>query len=158
MRIHLNIGSNIGHRHSVLERAVAALSELLPGRVEVSEPVETPPWGYESANMYLNIGVMIDTVADLPLQELSDRVFGVQNRISRSPHRDAAGGYCDRVIDIDIIAVDNLVVDTPGLRLPHPRMHLREFVLRPLAALDPSWRHPLLNKTAGQMLLQLKAD
>lgn len=131
------------------------MREALPGRAKVSEPVETAPWGYESANRFLNIGVMIDMDSDLPLPELCSRVFGVERRIDPSPHRDAAGGYCDRFIDIDIIAVDNLVADTPSLRLPHPRMHLREFVLRPMASLDPEWKHPLLNKTALELLNEL---
>ncbi|MCM1162894.1 MAG: 2-amino-4-hydroxy-6-hydroxymethyldihydropteridine diphosphokinase [Muribaculaceae bacterium] len=152
MRIHLNIGSNIGHRRSTLERAVAALSEALPGQMKVSEPIETPAWGYESANPYLNIGVMIDSDVDLPLQRLLELVLDIQNGISRQPHRDATGGYCDRIIDIDIIAVDDRIVQTPELTLPHPRMHLRRFVLEPMATLDPTWRHPVLGKTASEMM------
>lgn len=79
----------------------------------------------------------------------------IQRSIDPSPHRDAEGRYIDRVIDIDLIAIDDWVVDTPELTLPHPRMHLRDFVLIPLAGLAPTWRHPLTGKTATQHLSAL---
>ncbi len=79
----------------------------------------------------------------------------IQLSIDPSPHRDAEGRYIDRAIDIDLIAIDDWVVDTPDLTLPHPRMHLRDFVLIPLAGLAPTWRHPLTGKTATQHLSAL---
>lgn len=155
MTVHLNIGSNIGHRRSAIERAVAALSEALPGRMAVSDPVETPAWGYESAHPFLNVGVRIDMTAEMAPAELLERVLAAERSISPLPHRDASGGYCDREIDIDIIAVDSLVADTPALTLPHPRMHLREFVLIPMCTLAPGWVHPTLGLTPAAMLRQL---
>ena len=151
MTIHLNIGSNIGHRHSAIERAVAALSVALPGRIAVSDPIETPPWGFESPNPFVNVGVRIDMASDLAPADVLEAVMAVQRSISPLSHRDATGGYCDRLIDIDIIAIDDIVLDTPDLTLPHPRMHLRDFVLIPLAALAPDWRHPLLHKTPATL-------
>lgn len=140
----------------MLERAVAALSSVLPGRMHASTPVESEPWGYKSENRFLNIGVMIDMTVDLAPAELIERVMAVERSISQAPHRDATGGYCDRLIDIDVIAVDNLVIETPALTLPHPRMHLRQFVLIPLQELDPDWTHPIFHKTSSQLLKDLK--
>ncbi|MDE6378068.1 MAG: 2-amino-4-hydroxy-6-hydroxymethyldihydropteridine diphosphokinase, partial [Duncaniella sp.] len=72
-----------------------------------------------------------------------------------APHRDRDGGYIDRRIDIDIIAIDSIVLSTPRLTLPHPRMHLREFVLVPLAQLAPGWVHPVTGLNASAMLARL---
>lgn len=155
MTLHLNIGSNIGRRSSAIERAVAALSARFPGKITVSRPVESEPWGYASPNPYLNVGVRIDMSADLPPAEALERVLDAERSICPLPHRDATGAYIDRMVDIDIIAIDEMLVATPSLTLPHPRMHLRPFVLGPLAELAPGWRHPILGLTASEILAQM---
>ncbi len=154
MTIHLNLGSNLGGREDILGRAVALIKDVLPGRVTCSQVIESAPWGFESANPFLNLGVMVEidgAMAFEPMELL--RIFqDIQHALDPSPHRDAAGGYIDRAIDIDIIAIDNLVIESPQLTLPHPRMHLRRFVLGPMAELAPSWHHPLLHLTPGEMM------
>lgn len=150
---YINLGSNIGDRLSILERAVAAVEAALGAKARVAPPVESEPWGYASANPYLNIGIAIPT--DLEPVSLLGTLLEVQAAIDPSPHRDKMGNYIDRLIDIDLIAVDNLTVDTPELTLPHPRMHLRRFVLEPMAILTPAWRHPRLGQTPAQMLKNL---
>lgn len=139
---HINIGSNLGDSRSILERAVAEIALRWPcGALRRSTIVESEPWGFSSPHKFLNIGVEIQ-VEEPPLQVL-DALLEIQNRICSSPHRDDAGGYVDRLVDIDLIFYDDVVMDTPRLRLPHPRMHLRPFVLIPLRELSPTWRHPL---------------
>lgn len=165
--IHINIGSNSGHREALIEQAVAAISSAFPGgAVSRSGIVETPPWGFDSPNPFLNIGVMVrigeengtqnygrEEIALAVLRKLQE----IQRSIDPSPHRDAEGRYIDRAIDIDLIAIDDWVIDIPDLTLPHPRMHLRDFVLIPLATLAPDWRHPLTGKTATQHLSALNS-
>lgn len=154
MTVHVNIGSNIGDRRALIERAVVAISELAHGPVRQSAFIESPPWGYESANAFLNVGVCFES--DSYPEELLRQLLDIQNRIDPSAHRNADGTYADRAIDIDLIAVGSLVVDTDALTLPHPRMHLREFVLRPMVELDPAWRHPRLGATASELLAGLR--
>ncbi|MCH5325793.1 MAG: 2-amino-4-hydroxy-6-hydroxymethyldihydropteridine diphosphokinase [Duncaniella sp.] len=158
MTVHLNIGSNICHRRSAIERAVAALSEALPGEMAVSDSIETEAWGFESAHPFLNVGVSISLRAALAPEEVLRRVQRAERSVSAAPHRNADGTYRDREIDIDIIAIDGLEMDTPGLTLPHPLMHLREFVLRPLAELAPAWCHPRFGLTPKQLLERLKSS
>ncbi len=79
----------------------------------------------------------------------------IERTLEASPHRNETGNYIDRTLDIDIIYIDNLIIDTPELTIPHPRMNLREFVLRPVAELSPQWQHPITNMTAQEMLMQL---
>lgn len=149
--IHLNIGSNKGDRHATLLRAVALLEQRLNTQLRLSAPVETAPWGFSSDNTFVNIGAAFDS--SIPLTELLNIILDVQNGIDPTPHRDAAGGYVDRTIDIDLIAADDIIVRTSRLTLPHPRMHLRDFVLRPMAELEPTWRHPLFGLTPEAMLI-----
>lgn len=154
MTVHVNIGSNIGDRRALIERAVAAIANLADSSVSCSEFVESQAWGYESANAYLNLGVCFES--DIEPEELLRRLLDVQNRIDSSAHRNADGTYADRAIDIDLIAVGSLVVDSPTLTLPHPRMHLRDFVLRPMMELDPHWLHPQLGATPAELLARLE--
>lgn len=151
---HINIGSNIGDRLTLLGEAVAAVERYFGAKAVSSEPIESEPWGFESANGFLNIGVNIE-IGEMESDEVLRRLLQAQAEVDSSPHRDADGEYIDRLIDIDLIAIDDRVVDTPELTLPHPRMHLREFVLRPMAELLPQWRHPLLHHTAAELLRQL---
>lgn len=155
-RIHINIGSNTGDRAALIERAVAALAGRLDSmnkaEIRLSPIIETDPWGFRSPNKFFNLGVMIDTCEPADPEVLLDTLQAVEHDISDAPHRKADGSYSDRPIDIDLIAVDDMIVDTPSLTLPHPRMHERRFVLEPLAELDPVWRHPLIGKTAREML------
>lgn len=156
MTVHVNIGSNIGDRRALIERAVAAISVLADGPVRRSAFIESPPWGYESRNTFLNIGVCFES--DTDPEDLLRKLIEIQNKIDPSAHRNADGTYADRAIDIDLIAVGSLIVNTAALTLPHPRMHLREFVLRPMAELDPAWHHPRLGSTAAELLSLLKEN
>jgi 2-amino-4-hydroxy-6-hydroxymethyldihydropteridine diphosphokinase len=150
---HINIGSNLGDRTALIDRAVRLLSLL--GNVEATCPVESDPWGYDSANRYLNVGVNLST--DIPALAL----HGCLQRIERfidpdGRHRHADGSYADRLIDIDLIAYGQELIQTPQLTVPHPRMQSREFVLLPMARLMPRWRHPLLKLTAAELLEKLQ--
>ena len=112
--------------------------------------ITSEPWGFSSPNMFVNVGVEVET--SLPAEVLFRRLTEVQDGISGASHRNADGSYADRLVDIDLIFYDNMVSGSAELTLPHPRMHLREFVLRPVAELSPDWRHPLLDKTASGLL------
>lgn len=152
--VYVNIGSNIGNRRSMLERAVACIMEIWDN-VRVSSVVESEPWGYESPNLFLNQGVAFEcNEGDTPMS-VHFRLQHIQNMICAASHRTETGGYADRAIDIDLIAMGDCVIDTPQLQLPHPRMHLREFVLRPMLELAPEWKHPNLGKTVAIMLSEL---
>ena len=151
--IYLNIGSNIEPRREYLRMAVEALHRHLPRRYRVSDEVESEPWGYDSAARYINIGVAVEPAgrAMTPI-EILEATQRAQAEVDASPHRDESGGYIDRRVDIDIIAIDALMTDSERLKLPHPRMSLREFVLRPMAQLAPQWRHPVSGLTCLEML------
>ncbi len=122
--------------------------------VRVSTPVESAPWGFVSVNDFVNVGVAFASEAE-PHYVLG-ALHSIELEMGCATHRNPDGSYADRLIDIDIIAVDEMVIDTPELVVPHPRMSERDFVLAPMAELAPQWRHPILHNTAGQLLQKLK--
>lgn len=135
---YIGIGSNLGKRRYNIRRAVEGIRSLEHvADVVVSSVMESEPWGYESANKYLNVVVKAAFDTDIEPLWLLDRLQEIERGICKASHRDADGNYIDRRIDIDIIAIDNLVVDHPRLQLPHPRMLERDFVLKPLAEIAP---------------------
>lgn len=154
----LNIGSNLGDRRLNLSRAVSRILSRF-GDFEISHTIESDPWGYESGHKFLNTCLMFSS-DESPLEVLA-ALQQIEKSISTVSHRNADGSYTDRVIDIDIVAVDDMVLDTPELKLPHPALPKRSFFLEPMAEIAPGWVHPLNGMTAAQMLEALhplKAD
>ena len=153
MIYYLNIGTNLGDRHANIAAAVAALEQRTRASVRISDAVETPAWGFSSPNDFLNVGVSLKSHIR-PLDMLT-LLKEIERTMGSSIHRDAAGNYADRIIDIDIVAIDEMVVDEPTLQVPHRHLAQREFFLRPMAQLAPHWMHPLLHKSASQLLADL---
>ena len=153
MIYYLNIGSNMGDRRDNLYRAVVAIAAGTSG-CAVSSIVESEPWGFESKSRFMNLGVRLDST--LSPHEMLDRIHAIEHRLGSASHRDADGGYIDRLVDIDIVAIDDLVIDTPALQVPHRHLAEREFFLRPMMELAPAWRHPVTGLTARQMLDELE--
>ena len=81
-----------------------------------------------------------------------DRIHDIERRLGSAAHRDGDGNYIDRLVDIDIVAIDERVIDTPTLQVPHPHLAERDFFLRPMMELAPNWVHPVTGLTTAQML------
>lgn len=148
----INIGSNLGNRRLNLSRAMRAVGVEF-GDFEMSHVVESAPWGFDSTNSFLNVGMAFHT--DLSPEEVLARLQEIERGISPAPHRTASGGYADRVIDIDIVAIDREIIDSDTLKVPHPHLADRRFFLEPLAELAPGWSHPATGLTAAEMLASL---
>ena len=120
--------------------------------VETSYLVESPAWGYEDPEKYLN--AVCKYLTEFQPLDLLDFLEDIERRLGRTEktHR----GYRSRTIDIDILLYDDLVLDHPRLRIPHPRMHLRRFVLDPLAAIAPELIHPEQGQTVRALLSQIQ--
>ena len=127
--VYLGLGSNMGDRRSLLLRACEEIAERV-GLVECcSSFIETEPWGFESDHPFLNAVICIDTV--LTPSELLQATQDIEQRLGRT-QKSTGGCYHDRPIDIDILLYDDLAVDEPDLKIPHPLMEQRDFVMRPL--------------------------
>lgn len=154
-RLYVGLGSNLGDRRQNILRAAAMIESQIGRRVSLSGFFETAPWGFASANSFLNAAMSVDTPL-APLQVL-DLTQHIERSLGRT-HKSVAGGYADRTIDIDILLYGGLTMATDRLTIPHPLMHRRLFVLEPLAQIAPEALHPLLGKTALRMLAELRAE
>ncbi len=155
MEYYLNIGSNMGDRRDNLYRAVVALVAGMDN-CAVSSIVESEPWGFESENRFMNLGMRLSS--DLEPQAMLDRIHEIEHYLGSASHRDEHGGYIDRLVDIDIVAIDDMVINTATLQVPHPHLPERDFFLKPMIQLAPDWRHPVTGLTASQMLEAIQSE
>jgi 2-amino-4-hydroxy-6-hydroxymethyldihydropteridine diphosphokinase len=144
--VYLSLGSNLGDRARNFKGAIAALGHASVHVVRVSSVYETEPVDYLDQPWFLNCVVEAET--ELGALELLRALRGIEAQLG-SKKLIAKG---PRLIDIDILFYGNEVIDTPELQVPHPRMHLRRFVLEPLAEIAPQFRHPILGLSAAEML------
>lgn len=151
MNVIVNIGSNLGNTRLNLSRAMAAIVNRF-GDIEMSHAMDSEPWGFESPHRFLNVCIMFAT--DLAPAEVHEILRGIEADISPAAHRAPDGSYADRLIDIDIVAIDDMVIDTPACRC-HIRDFERDFFLKPLAEIAPGWRHPVNGMSPDEMLALL---
>lgn len=150
-QLYLSLGSNLGDRVQLIQDSLHLLSHRVGQVQAVARLLETEPVDFVSAHQFLNTVVLLYTSLS-PMQ-----VLEVTQEIERELGRELkshGGMHYDRPIDIDLLLYDNLVLETDRLKLPHPQMHLRRFVLEPLAELAPFLVHP----TTGRRICDLLAD
>jgi 2-amino-4-hydroxy-6-hydroxymethyldihydropteridine diphosphokinase len=150
-RAYLSIGSNLGGRAENCIIAVARLAHKVQV-LNVSDIYETEPWGKTDQPEFMNAAVEIET--QLPPRELLAACKTIEDAMGRKPGE----RWGPRVIDLDILLYEDLIVEDENLILPHPHMHERRFVLQPLADIAPQVRHPVLRKTAAELLQDLGAE
>ncbi|MBQ8989281.1 MAG: 2-amino-4-hydroxy-6-hydroxymethyldihydropteridine diphosphokinase [Prevotella sp.] len=131
-QVFLGLGSNLGDREDTIRRAIALIAERVGQVTRQSSLIETAPWGFESENPFLNAVIRCET--DLTPRQLLRVTQRIERRLGRTKKSD--DGYADRPIDIDILLYDDLTVSEPDLQIPHPLMHERDFVMKPLTEIQ----------------------
>jgi 2-amino-4-hydroxy-6-hydroxymethyldihydropteridine diphosphokinase len=147
--VYLSLGSNLGDRAKNLQDAIAGLRTAGIDVTRISSMYETEPVDYLDQPWFLNCAVEAETelpaVALLKALRQIEANMGSKKLVSKGP----------RLIDLDILLYGDETIDTAELQVPHPRMHLRRFVLEPLAEIAPNVRHPVSGLRAAEMLANL---
>lgn len=150
---YIALGSNLGDKKAYLDGAVQALRKTVGCQVEkVSSYLETEPYGGVEQDNFLNACLRLRTL--LTPQELLDEL----HRIEQEAHRERLVHWGPRTLDLDLLLYDDEVFETDTLIVPHVEMHLRDFVLIPMAELAPNLRHPILQKTMTELVRELNRE
>jgi len=141
--VFLGLGTNLGNKEQNLRNAITGIQNEVGNVICQSNYYGSKPWGFESENDFLNMALLVET--SLTPTETLRTTQALELKLGREKKTDTH--FSDRTIDIDILLYDNLIVDEPTLKIPHQLLHLRDFVLIPLAAIAPNVVHPLIGKT-----------
>ena len=146
-KVFLGIGTNLGNKEGNLEQAVARIEEYIGPVLESSSIYETEPWGFQAKDEFLNVVVKVET--ELPPSGLLGRILMIESLLGRVRGKKQ---YSSRLIDIDILLYEDLIVDEESLKIPHPLLHERKFVLIPLCEIASEMIHPVLKKSFADLL------
>jgi 2-amino-4-hydroxy-6-hydroxymethyldihydropteridine diphosphokinase len=149
--VFLGIGTNLGDRKDNLTKALAMINENIGKIVKSSSVYETEPWGFQSDDRFLNMVVKVETT--LSASGLLGRILMIEALLGRVRGEKQ---YSSRVIDIDILFYEDLITVEESLKIPHPHLHERKFVLIPLCEIAPEFVHPVLNMTITALLAECK--
>ena len=144
--VYLQLGSNIGDRLDNLDQSIKIITERIGNVLEKSSVYESTPWGVENQRNFLNQVIFVKsnfdpyTILDLVLQ------------IEKDMGRIRIEKWGERIIDIDILFIDDLIIESENLCIPHEFIAKRKFVLQPMCEIAPGFIHPKLNKTIIQLL------
>ena len=144
--VFLQLGSNLGERESLLQDAIIAIEGRIGQVVEKSKVYESTPWRVEGQKNYLNQIVKVKT------ELLADDILSTVLDIEKELGRIRLEKWGERLIDIDIIFYNDLIIETAQLCVPHKHMHERMFVLTPMHNIAPELVHPIYNKTVAELL------
>ena len=144
--VYLQLGSNIGDRLDNLDQSIKIITERIGNVLENSNVYESTPWGVENQRNFLNQVIFVKsnfdpyTILDLVLQ------------IEKDMGRIRIEKWGERIIDIDILFIDDLIIESENLCIPHEFIAKRKFVLQPMCEIASGFIHPKLNKTISQIL------
>ncbi len=134
-KVYLSLGTNLGDKEGNLNEAIKKIGQMVGDVVRQSSFLETEPWGFESDNRFLNACILVLT--DLSPHELLEMTQAIEQEMGRK-EKSHNGIYHDRLIDIDILLYDDKTLDEPDLKIPHPHMKERDFVMKPLMEILPT--------------------
>ena len=127
--VYLGLGTNLGDKHANILRAIEEIEKLIGTVARQSAFYETAPWGFDSPHQFVNAAACVQT--NLSPREVLVTTQRIEREMGRK-EKSVDGQYHDRIIDIDILLYDDEHIDEPDLKIPHPLMHERDFVMVPL--------------------------
>lgn len=143
----LSLGTNQGNRLRNIEKCIELIHQEVGTVIKISKLYETPSWGFESDAFY-NCALVLHTF--LSAHKILEQILDIERRLGRV--RGDTLEYQSRIIDIDLIAFDEEIIETQELQIPHPLMQNRKFVLLPMMDLNLNWMHPILHKKIAELV------
>ena len=143
----LLLGGNMGDSAELCRKAVELIEKQIGETTRVSSLYSSEAWGFETEQDFINQAVVVRT--SLPPHRVLELALEIEAQLGR---KRSGKGYSSRTMDIDVIFYGGKIIDTPRLTVPHPRLHLRNFVLIPLCEIIPDFVHPVFGKTIRQLL------
>ena len=144
--VYLCLGGNIGNTRAIFKKAIEQIESGIGRCVLKSRLYTTEPWGFKAEQLFLNQVVVVET--ELEPHVILELCQQTEAELGRTR---SGKGYQPRTIDIDILFIDNQIINLPDLKVPHPLLHLRNFVLQPMCDVAPQLVHPLLKKTMAEL-------
>jgi len=142
-KTYLLVGGNLNNTPEKFQRLFLLLQDKVGKIVQKSSYYQSDAWGFESEHSFINIALCLQT--ELSPFELLKETQSIEKELGRTEK--TTTNYQDRTMDIDIIFYDSEIIKTPNLEIPHPKMHLRDFVLTPLCEIASDFIHPILEKS-----------
>lgn len=147
--VYLSLGSNLGDRARNLQGAIELLEEKGIIVTKRSSVYETEPWGDQDQPLFLNMAIAIETTLE------PEALLAVVKDVEAKLGREQCRRWGPRIIDLDILLYNHIILNEGALVIPHPFLHEREFVLRPLHEIAPHIMHPLMRKSIHELFIQL---
>jgi len=146
-KVYFSTGSNQGDRLMLLVEAAKSISRLVGNIMQFSQVVESEPWGFDAETTFYNQVLVVET--SLTPQQVLEQALKIEKKLGRER---SGNGYSSRTIDIDILFYDAEQLDDADLKIPHPELHKRKFVLVPLIGIAPGLIHPDFNIPVSELL------
>ncbi|MDQ1237881.1 MAG: 2-amino-4-hydroxy-6-hydroxymethyldihydropteridine diphosphokinase [Thermodesulfobacteriota bacterium] len=155
LRAYIGFGANLGDRTKTFQSVLEELDSSRGVEVKAVSPLyETEPQGIsDGGSSFLNAAIGLDT--SLSIQDLIDRLRAVELLLGKAPDHNSD---MSRRVDLDMLLYGDAIIETPSLKVPHPRMHKRAFVLLPLMDIAPNVSHPVLGRTIEELVRELPPD
>jgi 2-amino-4-hydroxy-6-hydroxymethyldihydropteridine pyrophosphokinase len=156
-KVAIGLGSNLGDRQATITKAIELLQENFGHLIACSNLMETQAWGFESNDKFLNGVVVFET--SLEPKDMLVICQNIERKLGKNiqkPSYNSKGEriYFSRPIDVDILLIDQMIITTEDLVIPHPHIQERDFVLEPLKEVVPQWLHPVLKQRIKDIELQ----
>ena len=153
-RIFLGLGGNVGNVAMAFDNAIENIETEIGKVINKSKRYKTEPWGIKTQENFLNMVLEIET--ELTPDEILSQIIDIEKKMGR--YRDKQNQFGPRTIDIDILFYGDKIIRNNKLIIPHPRLHLRNFVLTPLKDIAPDLVHPVLRKNIKTLFKELPDD
>lgn len=140
-KVYIAFGSNMGDRYEIVNNALKLIEKNDMKIIKKSNIYETEPYGYLEQPPFINGAILVET--ELSCREVLKRLLNIEKQLGRERIK----RWGPRTIDLDIIFYNNEIYDEEDLKVPHPDMHNRDFVLKPILDINPNFFHPVFNKT-----------